>query len=312
MHNTCLDAIIKLYSARFRTELGVELKHIKVWTDNAPHQYRCRQNFIQVASISERHPGIKITHRLAVVDNFKGFHDSVGKDVAHLIRTLELKMVRSKNAYEVFVNCFKRLQQDVSDWQRCEREGDPQLKNKGTYGMDSRRVWFVVETQAELERLSLEYPGRILLCDRSFILDTHKKHHLKETTLLHEVRSVDTSVPTSHPRKWQVKTSVFPCNCVQCVVDPDNDKCSYSCWRNTRLEHMQIACVSPDEAESWVGLEISAIIAGQPRSGMIIQYKCASCTWLVRFSEDERKEYDYIEICTARDQFLAAQNNSSC
>ena len=85
MHYVCLDAIIKKYKQKFVNKLVVALTHVVVWTDNAPHQYRCRQNFMKVATVSERHDGIKLTHRLAVVDNFKGYHDAVGKDPAHLV-----------------------------------------------------------------------------------------------------------------------------------------------------------------------------------------------------------------------------------
>jgi hypothetical protein len=44
MHNACLDEIIRKYRAKLR-ERGDELKHVIIWTDNAPHQYRCRQTF---------------------------------------------------------------------------------------------------------------------------------------------------------------------------------------------------------------------------------------------------------------------------
>ena len=41
--------------------------------------------------------------------------------------------------------------------------------------MDTRSVYFVVETADEHERLAQQYPGRVLLCDRLFVLDTHDK-----------------------------------------------------------------------------------------------------------------------------------------
>ena len=60
----------------------------------------------------------------------------------------------------------------------------------------------VSEKQEEYNRLSAEYPGRILLCNRSFILDhTHKGKAIDNTTKLHEVRSVTTTIPTAHPRQ---------------------------------------------------------------------------------------------------------------
>ena len=115
MHNISLDALVKHYQRIFREKMNVELKHILLWTDNAPHQYRCRQNFIKVLTVISRHEGINMTHRLAVVDNFKGVHDTVGKDPAFLVRGLELVGIRSKNAYQVFQNCTKCLTRTDDD-----------------------------------------------------------------------------------------------------------------------------------------------------------------------------------------------------
>ena len=61
--------------------------------------------FTKVLTVISRHDGINMTHRLAVVDNFKGVHDAVGKDPAFLVRGLELVGILSKNTYQVFQNC---------------------------------------------------------------------------------------------------------------------------------------------------------------------------------------------------------------
>ena len=99
MHNTCFDEIIRRYKHTFAETLGVPLEHVIIWTDNAPNQYRCRQNFLKVASIKERHSEINVTHRLAVPHNFKGNHDAIGKDPAHIVKKLELIGIRSPTAY---------------------------------------------------------------------------------------------------------------------------------------------------------------------------------------------------------------------
>jgi hypothetical protein len=109
MHNACLDHMIKLYEKQFRERLGCELKNVIVWTDNAPTQYRCIQTILKVASVLERHGGVQLVHRLAVVENFKGYHDAVGKDPAHLMKAQELVGICSPNAYSVFKNCYERL-----------------------------------------------------------------------------------------------------------------------------------------------------------------------------------------------------------
>ena len=79
-----------------------------------------------------------------------------------------------------------------TDWIKFERKKDPRLRNKGKYGMDTRIVWFVVETKDEQDRLSTEYPGRIILCDRTFVLDTHSGKAVENT------KKIDTSCS-----KWQ-------------------------------------------------------------------------------------------------------------
>ena len=52
--------------------------------------------------------------------------------------------------------------------------------------MDTRTVWFAVETKDEQDRLSLKYPGRILLCNRTFVLDTHSGKAVEGTQRMHE------------------------------------------------------------------------------------------------------------------------------
>ena len=91
--------------------------------------------------------------------------------------------------------------------------------------MNSRTVNFVVETQEDLDRLAPEYPGKIFLCDRSFITDTKGHTAIPGTSQLHEVRSTATAVPTSHPRKWPVMVSDLPCNCRHCDANPNNNCC---------------------------------------------------------------------------------------
>ena len=50
MHNTALDALILNYTQMFEA-VGTPLCAIVVWSDNALTQYRCRQNFMKVASV---------------------------------------------------------------------------------------------------------------------------------------------------------------------------------------------------------------------------------------------------------------------
>jgi hypothetical protein len=60
---------------------------------------------MKITSVVERHPNIQTIHRLAVVDQFKGNHDAVGKDPARAIRAMELSGKQTTTAKDVFVNC---------------------------------------------------------------------------------------------------------------------------------------------------------------------------------------------------------------
>jgi len=246
MHNVALDAIIQHYKELFaESDFADELRHVIYWSDNAPGQYRCRQNFIKIASVCQRHgSGIKLTHRLAVEANFKGWHDAVGKDPAMKIRQLELEGVRSPTALKVFENCKTHLEKthDTSKWRKMEEDGDARLEQKGRYGMDSRRVWFVVEDEEEQQRLLAKYPGRILLCTRAKIQDTKGRKCVNESMKTHEVVSMLTEVPDVRPtdgnRVWPIKKARLPCNCQHCLVDPLNDECIYTPWRHACSEDM--------------------------------------------------------------------------
>ena len=299
MHNICLDAIIRRYQGIFAGR-GDTLEHVIVWTDNAPTQYRCRHTFLKVASVVERHPGIKISHRLAVPDNFKGIHDAVGKDPAHLVRSLELVGTRSPTAQKVFENCLKNLEktQDETAWKQYEADGDDRLKNKGKYGMDSRRVWFVVETKDELDKLDAAFPGRILLCDRTFVLDTHSKTPLDKTVHLHEVCSTATNIPDQHPRVWPCIASYLPCACKHCFVDPANKVCVYAPWRNTHNDNMRIKCVSPEEAVTFIESKVCKKIKKRPYyvMGSVVSFSRKSEQWEVKYDDDKVDHLTYTKL----------------
>ena len=302
MHNIALDAIINHYKAVFETEMGTTLKFVRTWTDNAPGQYRCRQNFIKVASICECHFGIHFTHRLAVVENFKGVHDGYGKGPSHLVRSLELQGIRSANAKAVFANCTERLQRSKADtkWQQHEMNNDYRLRIKGTYGMDSRIVWFVTETIEDYNVLILLYPNHILLINRKFIPDTKGHKAINDTTKLHEICSVAENVPEIHPRVWPVLVANLPCNCKHCRVDRYSQVCIYKAWRHSRFDKMQIECIGPEEANSWVDRNVVHVKNGNNEVGRIEQFFQEAKEWNVTFvsgNVHSTERFSYATLC---------------
>ena len=187
-HNTALDKVINIYKEKIP---GLNL--VIVHTDNCPGQYRCRQNFLKIASVQERHPGIVIKHELAVVDNFKGKHDTVGGHVINRIRREELMGNRTPTAVYAAVNSILWVENEDFGWKSLEEARNPKILKKETGSMDSRKIFFICETEAEIEELETEHPelkDRVLWCDRRYIMDTRGKKPIDGTTQLHEIRSI--------------------------------------------------------------------------------------------------------------------------
>lgn len=73
LHCNIFDQIINNYKAKIPG-----FRKIIVWTDGAPNQYKCRQNFYWLSKVHELF-GIKIIHRFAATAQFKGVHDKIGQ-----------------------------------------------------------------------------------------------------------------------------------------------------------------------------------------------------------------------------------------
>mmetsp|Transcript_23235 Transcript_23235/g.32454 ORF Transcript_23235/g.32454 Transcript_23235/m.32454 type:complete len:285 (-) Transcript_23235:46-900(-) len=261
MHNQCLDHLILFYKKKIAS-LGQKLKIVKVWSDNAPTQYRCRQNFVQVATVQDRHPDISLIHRLAVVDNFKGAHDAFGKVPKRYIAEQELNGNRSPNGEGVFRTCFRNLAITETtgtrnNWCEFERNKDRRLKGKGTYGMDARYFYFVVKTKKEKEALICEFPDNIMHCDITNILDTKGGEAIKGTTKLHEVRSITYNNTTPQQNTAPLVISDLPCECLICnkSLQPSQQQSTMACtYKRRRKEQKRMVRLASTEGAGTVVL----------------------------------------------------------
>lgn len=75
LHCKIFDFLIAKYKA-----IIPDLHRAIVWTDGAVTQYKCRQNFFNIAQFYRKH-NIKLVHRFAATAQFKGIHDKVGQAV---------------------------------------------------------------------------------------------------------------------------------------------------------------------------------------------------------------------------------------
>ena len=61
------------------------LANVIVWTDGAPNQYKCRQNFYWLATAHEKF-NINIVHRFGATVQFKGVHDKIGQVAKWIVK----------------------------------------------------------------------------------------------------------------------------------------------------------------------------------------------------------------------------------
>ena len=85
-HNSFMRMIAKRYK-----KLVPGLTRIKVLSDGCPSQYKCRQNFWQLAKQHETNDvGVKFEQHFACAHHGSGPHDNAGKVVRHFIQNFIL------------------------------------------------------------------------------------------------------------------------------------------------------------------------------------------------------------------------------
>ena len=148
-----LKKIVKHYKAKHEN-----ITSVRVWSDNCPTQYKCRQNFFQMAKIPTEIEGIEcIEHCFARVHGFKGPWDACGKVIKDLIRRFEAdNQTFARTGFECYVivrdHFAKRLPNNI-DWEKRVADGHESLEKKSVWQATKRIAAFVTDDMEEYERL---------------------------------------------------------------------------------------------------------------------------------------------------------------
>ena len=81
LHCNIFDMLIQQYISTSVPNLN----KVIIWTDGAPTQYKCRQNFYWLAQSNNRF-GIQVLHRFAATAQFKGVHDKIGQAAKWVVK----------------------------------------------------------------------------------------------------------------------------------------------------------------------------------------------------------------------------------
>ena len=113
-HSSCLTYLVKFYDNE-RVNAGKNKIPINiVHTDNCAPQYKCRQNFLQVAMTCETKDGV-VVHKFAQKYRFKGSWDATRKLVKQAINQLEMSNIRVPNANACYFKLREELTKDSTE-----------------------------------------------------------------------------------------------------------------------------------------------------------------------------------------------------
>ena len=87
LHCKEFEVLIKSYQVSIPNLLNVV-----VWTDGAPNQYKCRQNFYWLSTVHHKF-GLNIKHRFGATAQFKGVHDKIGQVAKWTVRCVGLLLI---------------------------------------------------------------------------------------------------------------------------------------------------------------------------------------------------------------------------
>jgi hypothetical protein len=237
-HDAVLKYIVKYYDDKRISSSLLPIPINIVHTDNCPTQYKCRQNFLNVATFSSLFDGMcQLIHKFAQKYRFKGSWDAVGKHVKDRILNNELSFCRCEDAW----NCYLKLRDDLVDDEKrrklfekldaYERDGDCRCIKNTTYTTRNTYIGFVTENKEEYDRLCADSEHEhIAYTDRTS--NQPDMIPLKDTLLIAQVTG--NKEKDAETGKWSVTSSYLPCSCLPCRTNPStaSTTCYYKHERN--------------------------------------------------------------------------------
>jgi hypothetical protein len=219
-HNAALNHVLKHYTRD--GNLPTPSSRVRVWTDNCPTQYRCRQNFFALSKIPNDFELIELAeHCFAQVSSFKGPWDAAGKVVKYYIRKLEAEeKERVEDAFHCYLHAdtyFKNNLPDGIDWIARENAGCKTLLDKTPYNAVRRMAVYATEKKEEYERLkdvhNVVFVDRTASEDTTVYTDCNTSNHFYANG-------------TETAQGIQLKAKDEFCRCVSCRGGNEAD-CNY-------------------------------------------------------------------------------------
>eukprot|EP00557_Chaetoceros_sp_GSL56_P006393 CAMPEP_0176503534 /NCGR_PEP_ID=MMETSP0200_2-20121128/15416_1 /TAXON_ID=947934 /ORGANISM="Chaetoceros sp., Strain GSL56" /LENGTH=404 /DNA_ID=CAMNT_0017902835 /DNA_START=510 /DNA_END=1721 /DNA_ORIENTATION=- len=214
-HNSVLDYILEYYKS-----VATHVTNIILWSDNCPGQYKCRQNFFQIAQITNKHPHINsFTHNFAKQFGFKSKNDTIGHWIKSKIRQQERDMdCFAPSALACFDLVRNYLNKNPSHFENMIMNKDPRVRLKSPHAATKRFIVYVEDSKTGYDNLISQYSSfegsHFVYTNRSYMQANEDSCAVKDTSKFYQfchLREKDIYDIQDFPPRNVSDNGVFTC-----------------------------------------------------------------------------------------------------
>ncbi len=157
-HMAMLDHIVNHYTCKRNKPFSF----IRVWTDNCPTQYKCRQNFLHLALLMKKYKIKYGEHCFAAIYGFKGIWDGLGKIIKRILerwcKARDFHVFSAYMAHIVTRNHFAQNLPNNIDWEKEVEKKSIKLKEKTPWQCVNRFSVYVTDDCEDFYNKSIRNP----------------------------------------------------------------------------------------------------------------------------------------------------------
>ena len=177
-HNAALKHILRNYLSR-----NSKITHVRIWTDNCPTQYRCRQTQYATSKLPNEFENLEeIEHCFAQLYSFKGPWDTAGRIIKYYFSRMDKsEAMRFATALACFIGAalyFLKQSPSGIDWSREEEKGSMRLLEKTVFTTTKRISCYATDKKDEYDSLNEKY-DHVIYTNRDGAQDTSAYDEMK-------------------------------------------------------------------------------------------------------------------------------------
>ena len=236
-HRTAMHSIVDWHINDMRVNHGVSVRFVADSSDNCKSQYKNQHVLYDVASFSDRHPGVSLLNEYPMPYEFKGVWDGIGQMVKGCVTKGERTGKRCPDAEAAFLYTHSKLHGDRLQVKQNEERmtNSKTILSRGPFTMTRCRVAFVSDDIDQIKALenklwtdeASKNEYHVWHCARCKPQGTVGSQKVKGIASWHRVRSMDDGahrVDDNGHKIYRLEVSNNVCSCPICIPSNDDDE----------------------------------------------------------------------------------------